>query len=240
VSPFGAEAKRPSPVQKVAAEVIGTFFVTLVATNVDVLYYTGTGHVDYVSRWLARGFITTAAIYAFSEISGAHFDPAVSLGFAVRRAMPVAQMLLYWAGQFAGAFAAAFTVLAVEGRAVVLGASHPGLGFTNVEAVLAEAVLTFVLMMVIFMTSRETAAIGKQSALAVGLTVAACGFFAGPVSGASMNPARSIAPQIVGGAAELVWIYAVGPSAGALLAALVTTLFFRRPDEGERRAAKGA
>jgi glycerol uptake facilitator-like aquaporin len=95
--------------KKLGAEFVGTFFVTLVATSVDVLYYTGTGHVDYVSRWLVRGFITTAMIYG---------------------------------------------------------------------------------MMVILTTSKE-AAVGKQAALAVGLTVAACGFFAGPISGASMNPARS-------------------------------------------------
>ena len=235
-----SEARRPSLVQKVGAEVLGTFFVTLVATGVDVLYYTHIGHVDYVSRWLARGFITTATIYAFSEISGAHLDPAVSLGFAVRRAMPPLQMLLYWAGQFAGAFGAAFAIFAIWGSGVRLGASHPGPSFTFVEAALAELVLTFILVTVILMTSQGAAAVGKQSALAVGLTVAACGFFAGPVSGASMNPARSIAPQVVGGSAELVWIYAVGPCAGALLAALVTTLFFGRPDEGERKAAKGA
>jgi aquaporin Z len=234
------EARRPSLAQKVGAEVIGTFFVTLVATGVDVVYYTHTGGVDYVSRWLARGFITTATIYAFSEISGAHLNPAVSLGFVLRRAMPPLQMLLYWAGQFAGAFAAAFAVFAIWGSAVVLGASHPGPTFTFGEAAVAELVLTFILMMVILMTSQKAAEVGKQSALAVGLTVAACGFFAGPVSGASMNPARSIAPQIVGGAGHLVWIYAVGPSAGALLAALVTTIFFQRPDEGERKAAKGA
>jgi aquaporin Z len=224
----------------VGAEAVGTFFVTLVATGVDVLYYTHVGGVDYVSRWLARGFIATATIYAFSEISGAHLDPAVSLGFAVRGGMPLGQMMLYWVGQFAGAFVAAFAVFAVWGGKVALGASHPGSEFTGIEAALVELVLTFILITVILMTSQETAAVGKQSALAVGLTIAACGFFAGPVSGASMNPARSIAPQIVGGAGDLVWIYAAGPCAGALLAALVTTLFFRRPDAGERRAAKGA
>lgn len=222
------------------AEVVGTFFVTLAATSVDVLYYTHASGVDYVSRWLARGFIATAAIYAFSEISGAHLDPAISLGFALRGGMPLKQMLLYWLGQFGGAFAAAFAVFAVWGAKVALGASHPGPGFNGFEAALVEVVLTFILMMVVLMTSREAAAVGKQSALAVGLTIAACGFFAGPVSGASMNPARSIAPQIVGSTGDLAWIYATGPCAGALLAALVATLFFRRPDAGERKAAKGA
>lgn len=224
--------------RKLGAEFIGTFFQTLVATGVDVLYYTGTGHIDYVSRWLARGFIAAAMIYAFSEVSGAHIDPAVSLGFFVRRAMPLRQMLWYWTAQFAGGFGAALLLFALWGHAIVLGASHPGPSFTHLQAAIAEVILTFLLMLVILMTAKA-AAVGKQSALAVGLTVAACGFFAGPVSGASMNPARSIPPQVLGGALDLVWIYSIGPCVGAVLAALAMTLFFARPGEGERKAAKG-
>src|SRR5579871_6449447 len=167
----------PSLAVKAGAELIGTFFQTLVATGVDVLYYTGTGHVDYVSRWLARGFITAAMIYAFSDISGAHIDPAVSLGFFVRRAMPLRQMLWYWVAQFAGGFGAALLLFALWGHAIGLGASHPGPSFTHLQAAIAEVVLTFLLMLVILMTAKA-AAVGKQSALAVGLTVAACGFFA--------------------------------------------------------------
>lgn len=230
---------KPSVAAKFGAELLGTFFQTLVATGVDVLYYTGTGHVDFVSRWLARGFITAAMIYAFSGISGAHIDPAVSLGFAVRRAMPVVQMLYYWTGQFVGGLAAALVVFALWGHAVVLGASHPSPPFTQFEAFIAEIVLTFLVMLVILMTAEENAAVGKQAALAVGLTVAACGFFAGPISGASMNPARSIPPQLIGGANGIVWIYAVGPCVGAVLAALAMTLFSPRPDRGEHKAAVG-
>jgi aquaporin Z len=226
-------------VKKVVAELIGTFFLTIVATGVDVLYYTGAGHVDYVSRWLARGFITAAMIYSFSGVSGAHIDPAVSLGFAVRRAIPVSAMLYYWVGQFAGGFGAALLVFALWGHTVVLGASHPGPQFTHLEAAIAEVILTFLVMLVILLTAEQAATVGKQAALAVGLTVAACGFFAGPISGASMNPARSIPPQIVGGAYDLIWIYVVGPCAGALLAALVMRYFFDRPGEGERKAATG-
>lgn len=231
---------KPSLVKKVGAEFLGTFSQTLVATGVDVLYYTGTGHVDYVSRWLARGFITAAMIYAFAEVSGAHIDPAVSLGFAARRAMPLLQMAYYWIGQFAGGFVAALLVFALFGHAVVLGASHPGPQFTHLEAAICEVTLTFVVMLVILMTAEEAATVGKQAALAVGFTVAACGFFAGPISGASMNPARSIPPQIVGGAYDLIWIYVAGPCIGALLAALVMRWFFDRPHEGESKAARGA
>ncbi len=235
-----SEATKPSLAEKVAAELIGTFFQTLVATGVDVLYFTEVGHVDYVSRWLARGFITAAMIYSFSGVSGAHIDPAVSLGFAVRRAMPVATMMCYWIGQFAGGFGAALLAFALWGHAVVLGASHPGPQFTHLEAAIAEVVLTFLVMLVILLTAEQAATVGKQAAVAVGFTVAACGFFAGPISGASMNPARSIPPQVVGGAYDLIWIYAVGPCVGALLAALVMRYFFDRPDEGERKAATGS
>jgi aquaporin Z len=230
---------RPSPAAKLGAEFLGTFFQTLVATGIDVLYYTGTGHVDYVSRWLARGFITAAMIYAFSGTSGAHIDPAVSLGFAVRRAMPAAQMLYYWIAQFAGGFAAALLAFALWGRDVALGASHPGPQFTQLEAVIAEIVLTFLVMIVILMTSKQQATVGKQAALAVGLTVAACGLFAGPISGASMNPARSIPPQAFGGAYGIMWIYAVGPCVGAVLAALAMAFLTGAPGSGERKAALG-
>ena len=229
---------KPSLARKVGAELTGTFFATLVPTAVDVLYYTGE-HVDFVSRWLARGFITAAMIYAFSEISGAHIDPAVSLGFAVRRAMPVFQMAAYWVAQFAGAFGAAYLAKALWGSAVVLGASHPGPKYTQVEAVVAEVIVTFLLMTVILACAEEEAVVGKQSALAVGLTVATCGFFAGPISGASMNPARSIPPQIAGGAYGIIWIYAVGPCVGAALAAVFVVLIFGKPRAGEKKAAEG-
>ncbi len=230
--------KKPQLPQKLGVEFVGTFFATLVPTAIDVLYYTG-AHVDYVSRWLARGFITAAMIYAFSEISGAHIDPAVSFGFALRRVMPVRMMLLYWASQFVGGFAAAAIAQSLWPGKLFFGASHPSPRYTQVEAVIAEVILTFLVMIVILACAEEKAVVGKQAALAVGLTVATCGFFAGPISGASMNPARSIAPQVLAGAYGLVWIYAVGPLAGAALAALAARFFFGRPDEGEREAAEG-
>jgi aquaporin Z len=231
-------AGKPSMPQKVGVEFLGTFFVTLVAIGVDVGYYAG-GHVDYVSRWLARGFITIAMIYAFSEISGAHVDPAVSLGFALRRAMPVAQMLLYWASQFAGGFAAAALAMALWKNDLALGASRPGPQYTQFEAVIAEIVLTFLLMIVILACARQESIIGREAALAVGLTVAACGFFAGPISGASMNPARTIPSQLLAGAGGLSWIYASGPLLGAALAAAAMQFLSARPHPGERKAGRG-
>lgn len=214
--------------------------ITLTATCVDILYFTG-HHVDYVSRWLARGFVTAVVVYAFSEVSGAHADPAVTLGFALRRVFSLFEVLPYWVAQFAGAFAASGLLAALFGApALRLGASHPGPGFSSLEAMLCEIVLTFVLMLTILLTGREKAVVGKQAALAVGFFVAAAGLFAGPISGASMNPARSIAPQILGGSYDIVWVYAVGPIVGAAIAVLVHRLICGEPNPEERETAEGA
>jgi aquaporin Z len=234
-----ATASKQSLTVKLGVEFAGTFFVTLVATVVDVLYYTRTGHVDFVSRWLARGFITAATIYAFTGISGAHLSPAVSLGFALRRAMSAKQMLLYAGAQFGGGFAAALLVYAGWGHAIALGASHPGPEFSQMEAAITEAICTFLLMIVILTTAEESA-VGRQAAIAVGFTVAACGFVAGPISGASMNPARSIPPQILAHAFDVIWIYAIAPCVGAAVAALAIGLVAPQPAKGERKAGRGA
>lgn len=225
--------------RRLGAEAVGTFIVTLTATSVDILYYTG-HHVDYVSRWLARGFATAVAIYALGEISGAHIDPAVTIGFALRRVLAPALIVPYIVAQFAGGFAAAALASTIAGvRALPLGASHPGPGFSHVAAAVCEVVLTFIVMLTILMTARDKAAIGRQAALAVGFSVAVCGFFGGPISGASMNPARSIPPQILGGTLDIVWIYAVGPVLGAALAVGVHWLLSGPPSRPEREVATG-
>jgi len=230
---------RPSIVQKVGAELIGTFFATLVPISVDVLYYTG-GHVDFVSRWLARGLITAVTIYAFAEISGAHINPAVSLGFALRRVLGVRQLSAYWIAQFVGAFFAAGLAYALWQGQIALGASHPGPEYSFAVAFATEIVATFLVMLTILMTAEQEAVVGKQAALAVGFSVATCGFFAGPISGASMNPARSIAPQLLSGRFDLIWIYALGPSFGAALAVLAATFLCGPPKRGEEKAGRGA
>jgi aquaporin Z len=232
------DGEKPSTARKIGAEFVGTFIVTLVAMSVDILYYT-THEVDYVSRWLARGFATAVVIYAFSEISGAHVDPAITLGFTLRRVFSARMLAFYWLAQFAGSFAAAGLLGAYFGAAIALGASHPGPTVPPLVAVLCEVVLTAIVMLTILTTAKEKAIVGKEAALAVGFAVAACGFIAGPISGASMNPARSIAPQILSGEMALVWIYAVGPLLGAGLAVVIHRLLCGSPNRGEREAAQG-
>jgi aquaporin Z len=225
--------------RKVCAEAVGTFFVTLTAASVDILYFSG-DQVDYVSRWLARGLMTAVLIYALSDVSGAHLNPVVSVAFALRRAMRWRAAALYCVGQFLGGFAAAMLVNGLWHAQAVFGASHPGLHYSHVVAACTEAVLTALVVGVILATADPQGAIGKQAALAVGFSVAACGFFAGPVSGASMNPARSITTQIMSGTDGIIWIYLVGPLAGAVAAALGAYALLGPPDEGEHRAATGA
>ena len=232
------DGERPSAARKLGAEFAGTFVVTLAAMSVDILYYT-THEVDYVSRWLARGFATAVVIYAFSEISGAHVNPAITLGFTLRRVFPARTLAFYWLAQFAGSFAAAGLLGAYFGSAIALGASHPGPAVPPLVAVLCEVVLTAIVMLTILTTAKEKAIVGKEAALAVGFAVAACGFFAGPISGASMNPARSIAPQILAGEMALVWIYAVGPLVGAGLAVVIHRFLCGGPNVEEREAAQG-
>ena len=173
--------------QKAGAEFLGTFFATLVPTSIDILYFSGQ-QVDFVSRWLARGFLTTALIYALSEISGAHIDPAVSLGFAFRGVLGARRLAGYWVAQFGGGFAAAGVAYAFWGSRIRLGATHPGTAYAPLTAFVVEIIATFLLMAVILLTAEQEASVGKQAAIAVGMTVAMCGFVAGPISGASMNP----------------------------------------------------
>lgn len=218
---------------------MGTFLVAATAIGIDVMYYTQ-GNIDYASRWLARGLGTAAVVYAFSETSGAHADPVVTLGFLLRRVFPVSMGLAYIAAQFFGGFLAAAMWLALVGQSSLgLGASHPGPNFTPAQALAAEIVATFAFVLVILMTAQEEPVVGPQAALAVGFTVAVCGFVAGPISGASMNPARTLAPQILAHAFSNIWIYLIGPTLGAGLAVAAHSLIAGPPSRGERKSARG-
>lgn len=231
---------KPTTAQRLLSETLGTCIATLIPAVVDILYYTGAG-VEDVSRWLARGFGVAALIYALSEVSGAHVDPAVSIGFALRRAMRPWLATLYVVAQFAGAFLAAALAMWAFGRdRLILGASHPGPHVAPLLAFAAEVVATYVLMLVILMTSQLDEIIGKQAAVAVGLTVATCGFVVGPISGASMNPARTIAPLILCGSYGTIWIYLCGPLLGSALAVPTQRLLCGGTTPRQRKAAGGA
>ncbi|HUQ78563.1 MAG TPA: MIP family channel protein [Patescibacteria group bacterium] len=195
------------------AEAIGTF--TLVFAGCGAIAVGGLGPTGVAA---AFGLAIMTMIYALGHVSGAHFNPAVTAAFALGRHFPVARVLPYWAAQVVGALAGAALLRATLGD-VPLGVTHP-LG-SDIQALVWEVVLTFFLMLVIVAVATDTRAVGQAAAIAIGGTVALAALVGGPISGASMNPARSLGPAFVSGDLSDLWIYLVGPPVGAVAAAVV-------------------
>src|SRR2546427_3364291 len=167
--------------------------------------------------------LVMAMIYAFGDASGAHFNPVVSLAFALKRLFPLPWLLPYWAAQLGGAVLGALGLRAMFGEAAAAGISRPVLVGSG-TALAIEAVLSAILVTVILGTADRHRLIGPNAALAVGATIALCGLVALPLEGASMNPARSFGPAVIGGSLGDLWIYWICPLVGALIALIVTTL----------------
>ncbi len=223
--------------RRLFAEVVGTFALTLTAAGGEVIGALSRGEVSPGARAVAPGLVVMALIYAIGNVSGAHFNPAVTFAFALRRAFPWKQVPGYWAAQAVGSVAAALLLRALFGVVKDLGATEPHHG--TAAALALETVLTWLLVLVILGTATRHQLIGPHAAVAVGGTIALCGLFAGPVSGASMNPARSLGPAVVAGAPAELWIYLAGPFAGAALAVGTTNVLHRRKPGSEKEAAEG-
>ena len=210
-----------------AAEFLGTF----------ALVFFGCGAVANglppTSVALAFGLAIAVMIYAFGHISGAHFNPAVSIGFAVGRHRPWSHVATYAAAQVLGAVAAAGALRLTLGPDVALGATHPA--GSDLQAFAWEALLTFFLMLVITAVATDDRAVGEAAAIAIGGAVALGALVGGPVSGASMNPARSIGPALVSGDLAGLWIYIAAPIVGATAAALVYGRLKDTGAAGDRR-----
>ena len=177
-----------------------------------------THELGHVGVAISFGLVIMAMIYAVGHISGAHFNPAVSFAFALSRHFPWRLMLAYWAAQLLGALAAAALLRGSLGNIAHVGATLPA--GSQGQSFLWELVLSFFLMFVIMAVATDTRAAGEAAAIAVGGTVGLDAMFGGPISGASMNPARSLGPALVSGDLHAVWLYLVAPIAGAALAAL--------------------
>mgnify|MGYP001159366711 CR=1 FL=1 len=231
--------QHPPEWARASAELVGTFFLVLVAAGADVIASVSGGEISHTSRYLAPGFVVVAMIWSMSGVSGAHINPAVTFTFVLRRTFPITRALMYWVAQFAGAIAAAGVLRLFFGDLIVKGASKPGPDISNWAAVSWEALLTLLLVLVILGTAENEAVVGKNAALAVGLTVALTGLFSSPITGASMNPARSLGPQIVSGMTSYSWIYLLGPLLGATAAAALGYLIFGEPKPSELEAAHG-
>jgi MIP family channel proteins len=224
---------------RLGAEMLGTFVLTLVAAGADGVDALTHGTLGHASRYLAPGFIVTALIWSFSGVSGAHINPAVTLAFVVRGVFSLGRAAAYWASQLIGATLAGLALVAVLGPSASQGVNHVMAGLSPLAAVATEALLTAILITIVLGTSEQEAVVGKNAAIAVGFTVAACGLVAAPLTGASMNPARSLGPAIATGTWTQWWVYLVGPAIGALAAATLVQGIYGDATYAERKAAHG-
>ena len=216
--------------RRLTAELVGTFALVFAGCGA-VMVEAKTGALGHVGVALTFGLVIMAMIYAVGHISGAHLNPAVSLAFALNRHFPWTKLLGYWAAQLAGALVAAALLRASLGNIAHVGATLPS--GSERQSFLWELVLTFFLMFVIMAVATDTRAVGEAAAIAIGGTVGLDAMFGGPISGASMNPARSIGPAFVSGDLHALWLYITAPLVGAALGAAIYR-FLR--EEGDREA----
>ena len=224
--------------RSLVAELIGT--ATLVFAGCGAIMVNAkTQALGQVGVAISFGLVIMVMIYAVGHVSGAHFNPAVTLAFATTRHFPWTRVPLYWASQAAGAVVAALFLRASLGDIARVGATLPS--GSQAQSFVWEFLLTFVLMFVIMAVATDTRAVGEAAAIAVGATVGLDAMFGGPISGASMNPARSLGPALVSGDLHALWLYLIAPPLGALVAA-VTYQFIRgstpNPAEIETSAHK--
>lgn len=219
-----------SLIQAVAAEFIGTFALVFAGTGAVVSNALSGSALGHVGVAITFGLVIMVMIYATGHVSGAHFNPAVTAAFALARHFPAGRVLPYWAGQTLGALLGSLAVRYLIGNAGGLGVTHPSNG--AMQGMVMEGVLTFILMFVITAVATDTRAVGQAAAIAIGGTVGLEAMFAGPITGASMNPARSLGPALVAGDFTDIWVYVAGPLIGAALGALTYQALRMRADVG--------
>lgn len=225
--------------RRVLAELMGTFVLVLAAAGAPAISAKTGGSISREAAVATPGLVVMGLVYAFGDVSGMHLNPAVTLGFALRGVFRWTRVPAYVGGQLAGAILAALLLHSLVGVAGQLGATRPGSEFSDWQALVTEMTLTTVLVGVILGTAHGSKIVGHNGALAVGGWIAAAGLFASPISGASMNPARSIGPDLVRADPATTWIYVVGPVVGAVIAVVIARLLHGEPSEASRLAAEG-
>jgi aquaporin Z len=227
--------------RRLFSELFGTFLLVLVAAGGGMMGRAFPGSISRSAAVVAPGLMVMAVILFMGKVSGAHLNPAVSLAFALRGDFPWRRVPGYFATQLIGASLAALFLQAVVHVSAMYGSSYPAASSSALDAFLMEAVLTLGLVSVILGTASGAQQVGLFGAIGVGAYVALAGLWASPLSGASMNPARTFGPDLVSLDFTNYWVYVVGPLAGALVA--VGVAFILRGSGGGRSgsmAAQGA
>lgn len=204
--------------RKYLAEAIGTFCLVFAGTGAIVVDGVSGGKVTSLGIGLVFGLIVLAMIYSVGHISGAHLNPAVTLGFVAVKKMAFKEVPFYWIAQLAGALFASLMVKLIFPVHQTLGATFPS--GTWEQGFGLEFILSFILMFAIMGVAHDERAEGLMAGVAIGAVIALEAIFGGPISGASMNPARSIAPAVVSGNYQSLWIYCLSPTLGAVVGAI--------------------
>jgi aquaporin Z len=204
--------------RRIFAEVLGTFFLVLVAAGGGMMGHAFPGTISRTAAVVAPALMVMAIILAMGKISGAHLNPAVSVAFALRRDFPWARVPAYVVAQLGGATLAALFLHAVVNVSALYGSNYPAHGYSDLAAFWMELILTLGLVSVILGTASGAQNVGIIGAFGVGGYIALAGLWASPISGASMNPARTFGPDLVSTTFTGYWVYLAGPLAGAVLA----------------------
>ena len=210
---------------KYLAEVIGTFALVFCGTGAIIINQETAGIITHSGIAITFGLIVAGMIYTLGDISGAHLNPAVSIAFCIAKVFPAKELMPYIISQAIGAFIASSTLHYLFPSNVTLGGTFPS--GSPVQAFILESILTFMLMLVIMRVAKGSKEQGLFAGIAIGSVVLLEAMFAGPICGASMNPIRSIAPAVISGNMQSLWVYIFAPVIGAILGAY-TFIFLKK------------
>ncbi len=200
------------------AEAFGTFALVFAGAGA-IMVDAKTHQLGHIGVAITFGLVIMAMIYAIGHISGAHFNAAVTLAFVLTRHFPMRRAVAYWGAQLVGALTAALVLRGSLGNIAHVGATLPS--GSQAQSFLWELVMTAFLMFVVMAVATDTRAVGEAAAIAIGATIGFDAMFGGPISGASMNPVRSIGPAVVSGDLHALWLYIVAPVIGAAIGAVL-------------------
>lgn len=226
--------------RRLVSELVGTFLLVVVAAGAPMVGHLYSGTISLAMAVAAPALMVMAIILFMGKVSGAHLNPAVTLAFATRGDFPWHRVPGYLGAQVLGAILAALVLTGLVGVSSSYGGSYPGASTSPLTAMLVEMLLTFALVSVILGTASGAQSVGVFAAIAVGGYIALAGLWAAPLTGASMNPARTLGPNLIGGDLGPYWVYLAGPILGGLLA-VGFAFVLRGPggDRGGRLAAQG-